>query len=379
MQKIDFSKEKGLKVLFIHLSNAPISFYRMVQFADEMAGYEDMYPFYNNFNPFEQEADLKNFEVNPEKFTLPLNALVQQADLIIAQTVHGYKFLDFLKMMKDLYGKPILTELDDDPLNISYENPGFEKLGPESEIQEYTLEQIYSSDALIVSTEHLKNLFINHPKKVFVIPNCLNENLWKFEKKQRNEKEIVIGWSGANGHLKDLNIVKGAIEKILEKYENVKVKFIGGGTRLVNHKRFEMLYKMVPIIEYPKFLAEAGFDIGIAPLWDSEFNRSKSNLRYLEYSILNLPSVCSRVEPYKKTILDGVDGYLASTQKEWIDKLSILIEDKNKAEEISNKAFVKVTTEYNLKSISRKYADILKEFYGNYKGSQNVNLQTTSG
>jgi hypothetical protein len=58
-------------------------------------------------------------------------------------------------------------------------------------------------------------------------------------------------------------------------------------------------YPWVNILNYPQFIRSIKADIAIAPLEDNEFNKSKSNLKMLEYTTLGLPGIYSNVEPYR--------------------------------------------------------------------------------
>ena len=74
----------------------------------------------------------------------------------------------------------------------------------------------------------------------------------------------------------------------------------------------------------PMKLSMADFDIGIAPLEDTEFNRGKSNLKFYEYAAVGTATLASNVEPYRSEVT-----YLAkNTFKDWYDKLEKLITDK---------------------------------------------------
>jgi glycosyltransferase involved in cell wall biosynthesis len=80
------------------------------------------------------------------------------------------------------------------------------------------------------------------------------------------------------------------------------------------------------------------FDIAIAPLKNIEFNKAKSDLKYLEYAMAGLPVVASDIEAYNKTIIHGQNGFLAKSEEEWFKYLSLLIEDYKLREKIGRAA-----------------------------------------
>jgi O-antigen biosynthesis protein len=60
-------------------------------------------------------------------------------------------------------------------------------------------------------------------------------------------------------------------------------------------------------------------DIAIAPLEINEFNKSKSNLKRLEYVVCGLPAVFTDIEPYKNAF------NTAETEEFFIDIIESLV------------------------------------------------------
>ena len=110
--------------------------------------------------------------------------------------------------------------------------------------------------------------------------------------------------------------------------------------------------------DYPKFKAKLGFDIELAPLVDSNFNRAKSNLRWLEASALKIPVVASNVGPYKKT-----NALTCSTTEAWVTALGMLIKSSSRRQELGNTGYNLVKKDYNLVDIAKQYAQILTEVH----------------
>jgi glycosyltransferase involved in cell wall biosynthesis len=85
-----------------------------------------------------------------------------------------------------------------------------------------------------------------------------------------------------------------------------------------------------PSARYDHFIAwfrsvARHFDIAVAPLVDSPFNRCKSDLKFLEYAACGLPVVLSRVTPYSLTVRHGEDGLLTDNDDEsWFRALESL-------------------------------------------------------
>jgi hypothetical protein len=69
------------------------------------------------------------------------------------------------------------------------------------------------------------------------------------------------------------------------------------------------------------------FDVGIKPMPDDEWARGKCPMKELQYLALRIPAVCSAVGGSREAVRHGDNGYLVSTEDEWMDALVRLIDD----------------------------------------------------
>ena len=104
----------------------------------------------------------------------------------------------------------------------------------------------------------------------------------------------------------------------------------------------------------------ASCDINIAPLRDTLFNRAKSENKWIEASLVEVPTVASRVGAFKKMISSGT-GLLCSTEEEWKSALLQLIDDSELRRSIGEAAYsycirncTTVNAASNIRSIVRK-------------------------
>jgi glycosyltransferase involved in cell wall biosynthesis len=121
--------------------------------------------------------------------------------------------------------------------------------------------------------------------------------------------------------------------------------------------------RSVNINRFPAFAASFGFDIAIAPLVDCNFNRSKSNLRWLEMSAMKVPTVCSDISHFSQTVRQGVDGFLVKNNdlEEWKRHLKFLIANPSARQEMGRQAYKRVRQDFNIKRNAAKYVRLLKE------------------
>ena len=86
--------------------------------------------------------------------------------------------------------------------------------------------------------------------------------------------------------------------------------------------------KWIPVNDDPRGYYETlDFDIGLAPLTGTEFDKSKSFVKALEYNARGIPVLATDLEPYRGYVKDGVNGFLIRQDHEWLKRLSELASD----------------------------------------------------
>jgi len=154
-----------------------------------------------------------------------------------------------------------------------------------------------------------------------------------------------------------------AIEELRKELWNV---FIGvnPGTEHVIAPFFDEAFHYVENIQqFAKNLASSHPDIGIAPLGGDDFDRSKSELHWLEYAAVGAAFIGEAFKygeaPYSM-VRHGVDGLLARTRTEWYDGMKSLVRSKDLREQLAGAAKERVLKEYDYKERAKEWADAFK-------------------
>ena len=178
---------------------------------------------------------------------------------------------------------------------------------------------------------------------------------------------VKIGYFGTMTHNNDLELIHNVILRLKDIFSKkgiqVDLEVIGASID-ENVDWFDvkkMPYYPMSMATFMKWIAaRANWDIGIIPLVNTEFNKCKSELKYIEFTALGVPIVASDVDAYKDTIEEGVTGFLANNEDEWVNKLSMLIEDPKLRNGILNNAREDILKNYNLKSRAKQWDEIFK-------------------
>ena len=72
----------------------------------------------------------------------------------------------------------------------------------------------------------------------------------------------------------------------------------------------------------------ARFSINLAPLeLGNPFCEAKSELKYFDAALVEVPTIATPTEPFRQAIRDGETGLLASQEFEWVDAMMRLLDD----------------------------------------------------
>lgn len=239
---------------------------------------------------------------------------------------------EILQVTRELqkFGTKIITDQDDYPeaVALTVQSPA-SRIWTEDRL-ETNRELIRSADLLTVSVPYLAEVYGKlRTGPTVVLPNCIDalNPRWNFPRVD-NGKQVVIGWMAGPSHFADSEFAGEVITRVLKENPNTIFKAIG----FIDDWMFDLpkeQRKLVPgqtnMNTYVRLLDNV--DIGIAPVIDNVFNRGKSDLKYLEYTMAGCVSVVSDVEPYK-IIPGSVVNRLDNNVDIWVNRLNELVRDK---------------------------------------------------
>lgn len=257
----------------------------------------------------------------------------------------------------DFTGAKLVLDLDDDPHSVHPEHPDIKELEGRYHMWNRMIE---IADHVVVSTEHIKQSIKHQNPNITVIPNAIDPEIWKVKRKKRNDGKIRIGWMSSGSHFVDSPIIEEIIQEILNENPNVEFHIAGminteaTGKGWIHHRGTD------GYAPFPQFYADLDIDIAIAPLKDIPFNRAKSNIKYLEASMLGIPMVASDVLPYQ-CIKHGKTGYLASNSSQFKKYLLWLIENTEKRKQMGKDAKQYVLENWTIDKFLPQYEELFEK------------------
>lgn len=325
--------------------------YRMIDYAKELQKLGHDVAIFPRWEPNVESTWQFDWPKNRQLLD-EIETLFAAADISIFQRVTTPETVALITALRWKHLKPVVMELDDDFTAVDPDNPGYIGTAPGSMGQDVGAMQLNLSDAIIVSTEHLKNKY--NFGNTYVLPNGVVPSEWAALKKPKPHSKVRIGWEGGAAHGRSLTMIADAIDEIALMFpKKVEFVFMGGYLDWMSDKY--TCIKATSIDKFPQALRDLGLDIGIAPLKDSEFNRAKSNLRWLQYSMLGIPTIASNVGPYKSII-----GFKANEVDEWVTEMAKLVKDKIMRKRVGEKARKEAVSKFNIKNLAKDYERTLK-------------------
>ena len=197
-----------------------------------------------------------------------------------------------------------------------------------------------------------------------VMPDSLNE----MEYVSKEVIPIKIVYAAGRDHSALFNeLVLPVLPKLKERYKDkITFTFVGVRPDVSECEKFfeTKVVAGMPLMEYRKFMKESKFDIGLAPLHDTEFNRCKYFNKYIEYTLVGVPGIYSKIEPYTYVIKDKKNGILVSnTPDEWYEGLCSLIDDFKLRKDIFDNSKEHLLENFSPDILQSKFREDVPEYF----------------
>jgi glycosyltransferase involved in cell wall biosynthesis len=101
------------------------------------------------------------------------------------------------------------------------------------------------------------------------------------------------------------------------------------------------------------------------PLVDSDWEQGKSGYKLIQYMACGKPVVASPVGVNNVIVKNGVNGYLAKNQDEWVEALALLLRNQALRQTLGTAGSYMVRENYSLQVWQIKYLEIIRSVINN--------------
>lgn len=193
-------------------------------------------------------------------------------------------------------------------------------------------------------------------KCVEIIPTVIDYQ--RYVNTSRSDIEnpkFIIGWIGSRSTSKYLEEIASSLANVCSD-DKASVRLIGSG----DIKLQDVPFEHISWDEETEIGLIKSFDVGIMPLPDELWERGKCGFKLIQYMACGLPVVASPVGVNADIIDSGVNGYLASTQEDWLKALITLRDNKDLRIQMGNEGKKKVQKKYCYQVTATRMAQIIK-------------------
>lgn len=206
----------------------------------------------------------------------------------------------------------LVAELDDDLFNLPEHHPAHPMMADNT--RRMRLEKaIRHADRVTVTNDHLRGIVAGarlDTPGIRVVPNYVPERFVVDAPQPMGlDRGPLITWAGSDTHRRDFGEVAMALRRLLRERDDFRVRIVGApyAARLRSALPRNGIYRVgseritqVPWVEgVARYIPTLAGHIGLAPLADDLFNRSKSDLRLKELAARGMAVVASDVGPYE--------------------------------------------------------------------------------
>ncbi len=209
---------------------------------------------------------------------------------------------------------------------------------------------------VIAGNDYLADWARAHSRNVHVVPTCVDSTVFH-PAPRRADGPVVIGWSGSPTTLEHYKTILPALRRVKARYgERVRFRLMGAPS--FRDDALGLVGEAWSEAAEPPFLQQ--MHVGLMPLPDDEWTRGKCGLKGLTSMASGAATVMSPVGVNTSIVRHGIDGLHASTEDEWIGRLSELVEDASLRDRLGAAGRERVVAHYSVQHWAPTLIDLLR-------------------
>lgn len=171
----------------------------------------------------------------------------------------------------------------------------------------------------------------------------------------------VIGYAGGYKQ-KEFDFISEIVLSLLKRRSDIRFEFIGNiPLGLKTNPAAQWFPGFSDYEQYLIFKASRCWNVGLAPLFSSPFNQSKTDNKFREYGGCGIPGIYSDVIPYSRSVHTGVTGILVENKAEcWVEAILNIIDNDELQISIRKNAFEYVDNYYSHQSVASEWINVIE-------------------
>lgn len=260
------------------------------------------------------------------------------ADVVVLQRMAEHGGLALIEMCRQL-GKPVIHEVDDMCEEVIPGNPAYWYWRDKDRLERHA-ESFRRSDFVTTTNSRLAKFYAErYGRPTAVIPSCIDygSSRWKDISLEKGPG-VVVGWMASESHVVDEAQIKEVVSRMLQEMPEVRLEFCGYMPSWASELPRTVLVRG-DITTVPGLIKH--WDIGLCPIIDHPFNTiGKSDIKFLEYSMVYCVTVAPNLEPYRSSITNNSTGILVrhDDPEDWLRGIRKLVKRRHFREQVANNA-----------------------------------------
>ena len=210
--------------------------------------------------------------------------------------------------------------------------------------------------SVIVGSEYIARFATRYCRDVELLPTVIDLNLYPSAQPPDNiETPFTIGWIGSQSTLSHLRTIETTLDEFCSK-RDARVVIIGPTSPIPKIKSLEM----IPWSHDSEVMDLSMIDVGIMPLPDTPVARGKCAFKLIQYMACWKPVIASPVGETVNVVKEGENGFLASTNKDWVFALDRLFHDREYGKGLGAAGRKTVERNYCLSVTAPRLATVLR-------------------
>ena len=182
---------------------------------------------------------------------------------------------------------------------------------------------IARSHLVLAGSRYLAEYAAWYARHVTVFPTSVDTERFSPALRRPLADGCVVGWIGSHSTSKYLEALAPVLARVHATHP-FSFYAVGNATPLAAGR--------VPVRQAAWSVAReaqdfASCDVGVYPMFDDDWARGKCGFKAIQFMASGVPVVAAAVGANLDIIDDGVNGFLAKTEDEWVEKLGWLVAD----------------------------------------------------